>query len=302
MIPLNVLLILTQQPINPNISILVHRVTGSAWYSIGTAKEKKLTLGPVPNGCQLRIESGFVVVSYPLEAKRRKLLASDYRASMPLEAPDLSKNAMIAAAFNRLFAVGGSKRRGPGATFAYPLGGNVRAGFMYLATFPNNPLPGGEGTVWATFTTNQKWDLDRTPLTTGKLYAYLRKTFMENQKEIADVDFKVHVSNGKKEFETEYVTIIDKETEKKLDELLKIVGNEVTAEKCLVRAGIFNDPEFKLYTEAAVELEMAIQLEPDNEAAYWALAQIYVVAGLESEAKQVLDDLNRLLPESPPGG
>ena len=106
----------------------------------------------------------------------------------------------------------------------------------------------------------------------------------------------VHVKSGESEFVSSVFNVLSEDLERTLDADLKELATGMAgaseAELLIARAGILNS--YELRTEAVVELEKSLKLDPKQPDVVEALKAIYVFGGRDD--KSVRERLLKLVP------
>ncbi len=272
----------------------VVKVVGKAYFVVGIKPERRVVVGPISSAASIRCEPGASVEILKLGAKKPEVFNSTKLAPVRKPSDRSATRDRLLFAFEGLYEIGGSTRRGEIANMIFPLAGTVRPKFAFVL------LPEGASTPDKTELIvrylQSDWKMGEVLFTSTGIQARLNEHLVDFQKDVAGAILEITMVSGGKKFSSAPFSLLPQDTcaevGKDLAEVDSLYGNDLSAPKCVVRAGVLNS--YGLRTEAAVELEMALGIDPNQRDLYVPLALIYLQGGALDLMNDTIERLSGL--------
>lgn len=259
-----------------NPSFRVVKVTGKAFYKIGLKPEKPIVVGMIPAAARIRCDRGGSVEILRIGDKKPVIFKGTELTAIVYKRPTRDR---VHFAIDGLYEIGGSTRRGEISNIVFPLAGSVRPNFAFVL-LPEGASGDGKSELVVRYLQSD-WKMGEVPFTGKGIQARLNDHLRDYQSDVAGAILEIRMESGGKRFSSSPFSLLSKtvceEIDKDLAEVDKLYGNALSPEKCVVRAGVLNS--YGLRTEAAVELETALALEPNQPDLVVPLALIYLQGG-----------------------
>lgn len=254
----------------------VVKVTGKAYYVVGIKPEKRIVVGTIPSAALLRCEPGASVEILKAGDKKPVVFKGTRPTKLAYTRPSRDR---VHFAFEGLYEIGGSTRRGEISNIVFPLAGAVRPNFAFVL-LPEAASSDTKSELVVRYLQND-WKMGEVPFTGKGIQARLNDHLRDYQSDVAGAILEIRMESGGKKFSSSPFSLLSKtvcaEIDKDLAEVDKLYGKALSPEKCVVRAGVLNS--YGLRTEAAVELETSLALKPDQPDLIVPLALIYLQGG-----------------------
>jgi len=267
---------LASQANPPLPSFRIIKVIGRAYYKVGLKPEQPIVVGVIPAAARIRCEIGASVEILKVGDKKPLVFKGTELTKLVYKRPTRDR---VHFAFDGLYEIGGSTRRGEIANMSFPLAGTVRPKFAYVL-LPEGASTSDKAQLVVKMLQNE-WKMGEVPFTSIGIQARLNEHLVKYQGDVAGEILEVKMVSGGNKFSSAPFSLLSQNTcaevGKDLAEIDRLYGKGSSAPKCVVRAGVLNS--YGLRSEAAVELEMALAIDPNQRDLYVPLALIYLQGG-----------------------